>query len=165
MIAAVDKNMAIGGPLGIPWYLPEDLKRFKHFTSHQTVLMGRKTFDFIGRPLVNRKCLVLTKNPKWRLPIGNEFSKTHIISNVLQAIDLCDSETMWVIGGAEIYSLMMPVTSTIELTELNTEMPRKEITAWFPGIPPEFNVTSREKHQGPQFSFEYVRYDRSQKEG
>ena len=160
MIAAMDKNMAIGGPIGIPWYLPEDLKRFKQFTSHQTVLMGRRTFDSIGRPLVNRKCLVLTKNSRWRLPVGGEFSKTHIISQVEQAIELCESETLWVIGGGEIYSLMMPMTTRIELTELKTEMPREEVTTWFPDIPPEFKVTSREPHRGPEFSFEYVRYDR-----
>lgn len=98
----------IGRGGDLPWHLPEDLKLFKRTTSGHPILMGRKTYESIGRPLPKRRNLVLTRDPSW------SADGVEVLHEVNEARELIgDDETLFVIGGAEIYRIFLP-----ELDEL-----------------------------------------------
>lgn len=98
MIVAYDLNRCIGANNTIPWHLPEDMKFFKEMTVGKTVIMGRKTYESIGRPLPNRRNLVVSKTmvPSPGIDVYNS------LANCL-AFGLLDTEEAWIIGGAQIY--------------------------------------------------------------
>ena len=113
LIAAVDKMYGIGYQGQLLWNLPADMAYFRKKTLGYSVLMGRKTFDSIGKPLKDRRNFVLTRQ-SLNIPgveVIHDFSKLH------------DSEEIMVIGGAEIYSLCMPYAKRILLTEVDAELP------------------------------------------
>jgi dihydrofolate reductase len=107
-------NGIIGRDGGLPWRLPEDLKRFKAMTMGKPMVMGRKTFESFPRPLPGRRHLVLTRDPAWAAE-GAE-----VVRSVDEAIATAgDVEEIAVIGGAEIFALFMPLADRIELTEVH----------------------------------------------
>lgn len=114
-IVAMADNGVIGRDNGLPWHLPDDLKRFKALTMGHALLMGRKTFDSIGKPLPGRRNLVLTRNARWAAP-GVEAVQT-----LDEALATAAASTLFVIGGAEVFSLAWPVVSRLELTEVHAE--------------------------------------------
>ena len=114
-IVAMADNGVIGRDNGLPWHLPEDLKRFKALTMGHALLMGRRTYDSIGRPLPGRRNLVLTRNPGWQAP-GCER-----VGSLEDARGRAGYATLFVIGGAEVFSLCWPVIGRIELTEVHAE--------------------------------------------
>ena len=111
IIAALAENGVIGRAGGLPWHLPDDLKRFKTLTMGRPLLMGRRTFESIGRPLPGRRNLVLTRGSK-ELPAGAEG-----VATLALAMEKCaaDSE-LCVIGGAEVYRQALPLAVRLELT-------------------------------------------------
>ena len=111
-ITAMAENRVIGNHNTIPWHLPEDFKWFKKTTMGQTLLMGRKTFDSIGRPLPGRQTIVLSRN---QLSIPN----TQTINTVESIESVATSDTIWIAGGAEIYQLMLPKCSDLYLTRVH----------------------------------------------
>ncbi|MAI44148.1 MAG: dihydrofolate reductase [Puniceicoccaceae bacterium] len=111
-IAAMAENRVIGNHNTIPWHLPEDFKWFKKTTMGQTLLMGRKTFDSIGRPLPGRQTIILSRN---QLSIPNTQTVNTIES--IESVATCD--TIWIAGGAEIYQLMLPKCSDLYLTRVH----------------------------------------------
>jgi dihydrofolate reductase len=116
-IVAMADNGVIGRGNGLPWHLPDDLKRFKALTMGHALLMGRRTHDSIGRALPGRRNLVLTRNPSWRAP-GCEA-----VSSPQAALDgLGPEQTLFVIGGAEIFSACWPIVGVLELTEVHAEV-------------------------------------------
>lgn len=129
LIAAYDLSRAIGRAGKLPWHLPSDLKRFKQLTVGQSVLMGRKTFDSIGKPLVDRQNLVLSRDPVWNSPGAIR------VGAFSEALALVQSPTLWVIGGAEIYRLTIQIAHRMELTEVAVATP--DADAWFPDWNPE----------------------------
>jgi dihydrofolate reductase len=107
-------NGVIGKEGGLPWHLPEDLKRFKAMTTSKPMVMGRKTFESFPKLLVGRRHIVLTRDPEWSAP-GAE-----VVRSVEEAIALVgEAEEIAVIGGAEVYRLFMDRANRIELTEVH----------------------------------------------
>ncbi len=114
LIAAISTNLVIGSRNRLPWYIPEDLKNFKHLTMGKPILMGRKTFESIGRALPGRVNIVLTRNQNYR-PAGCRIFSN--IADALQAFAECSE--MMVIGGASFYEQMLPVADTMYLTVID----------------------------------------------
>jgi dihydrofolate reductase len=112
-IVAMADNGVIGRDNGLPWRLPDDLKRFKSLTTGHALLMGRKTWDSIGRALPGRRNLVLTRDRSWRAPGAMP------VHSVDEALMQASGATLFVIGGAEVFSLAWPVVDRVELTEVH----------------------------------------------
>ena len=112
-IVAMADNGVIGRGNGLPWHLPDDLKRFKALTMGHAMLMGRKTWDSIGRALPGRRSLVLTRNADWGAP-GAER-----VATLQEAVERAGEATLFVIGGAELFSIAWPVIGRLELTEVH----------------------------------------------
>jgi dihydrofolate reductase len=127
LIAAVARNGVIGRDGRLPWRLPEDLKRFKRLTLGNTVLMGRKTWDSLGRPLPERDNWVLSRDPGFA-PDGARLFRS--LDQALAAP--CRGELI-VIGGAELYLQTLPLASRLELTEVEAEV---EGDTHFPAFDP-----------------------------
>ncbi len=115
-IVAMADNGVIGRGNGLPWHLPDDLKRFKALTMGHALLMGRRTYDSIGRALPGRLNLVLTRNAGWRAP-GCEAVRS-IDAARARAAGL----TLFVIGGAEVFALSWPIVGRLELTEVHADV-------------------------------------------
>src|SRR6266850_7218991 len=111
VVAATD-NGVIGRDGRLPWHLPDDLKRFKSLTLGKPVLMGRKTYESIGKPLVDRPNIVLTRNPGWETP------HVIVVHSLAEALKRARPATeLMVIGGADIFALCLPLTRRIHLTQ------------------------------------------------
>ena len=131
IIAAVDRNMAIGFQNKLLFWLPNDLKRFKALTTGNTIIMGRKTFESLPKgALPNRRNVVLSTNPK------AEFLGAEVFSSLEAALKSCnDNEHVYIIGGESIYRQAIDVADELCLTEIDGEAP--EADAFFPmSIPP-----------------------------
>ncbi|MCL6486723.1 dihydrofolate reductase [Janthinobacterium lividum] len=125
IIVATDQQGGIGINNTLPWTLPEDLAHFKRLTTGHPILMGRKTFDSIGRPLPNRRNIVITRNAQWR----HEGVET--AASLEEAIALLDGAEGYVIGGAEIYKQALPLTQRVIITEIGQTF---DCDAFFPAI-------------------------------
>ena len=112
LVVARAQNGVIGRGGKLPWHLPADLKRFKALTMGSAMLMGRKTFDSLPGLLPGRRHIVLTRDPDWSAPGAD------VVHSVPEAIALADDEPLSVIGGAEIFAIMLPRADTVELTEV-----------------------------------------------
>ena len=129
LIVAMAQNGVIGRDNSMPWRLPEDLKRFRAFTLGKPILMGRKTFESIGRPLEGRTNLVLTRDRSWFAP------GVVVVHSVEEALTQAStSDELVVIGGAEIYRLVLPFARRIYLTHVHADV-QGDITF------PEFDAT------------------------
>lgn len=124
LVAALDRNRAIGRGGQLPWHLPDDLKRFKQLTLDHTILMGRKTAEALGRALPKRRNLVLTR--------GNllPFAGMSRVGSVDEAIALAAGEALMVIGGGEVYALTLERATHLQLTHVHTEV--TDADAFFP---------------------------------
>ena len=156
LIAAMAQNRVIGIENRLPWKLPEDLAHFKALTLGHPVLMGRKTFESLGRPLPGRRNIVITRNSDYQ-PSGCEFA-----ASIPEAIALClEAEEIFFIGGAELYKQVLPLTDRLYLTEVQVEA---QGDAWFPDYDcSAFRETSRESHTGEKgdaLAFDFVVYER-----
>lgn len=151
LIAAVARNGIIGSNNSLPWRLRDDLRRFKTITSGHTVLMGRKTFESIGRPLPNRTNLVLTRRT-------DEIDGVELIHS-LDALQ--EHDDVFVIGGAEVYAQTINDADTLYITEVAADVAGD---ARFPGIEPSlWREVSREHHSADdenQYDVDYVVYQR-----
>ena len=127
LVAAIASNNVIGKENSLPWNIPEDLKRFKQMTSGHTILMGRKTFDSIGRPLPNRQNIVMTKDENF------EREGIKVINDFDEALELIkeSNEDIFVIGGSKIYELFEPVANSLAITRILKDF---EGDAFFPDI-------------------------------
>jgi dihydrofolate reductase len=127
LVAAIASNNVIGKENSLPWNIPEDLKRFKQMTSGHTILMGRKTFDSIGRPLPNRQNIVMTKDENF------EKEGIKVINDFDEALELIkeSNEDIFIIGGSKIYELFEPVANSLAITRILKDF---EGDAFFPDI-------------------------------
>ncbi len=156
LIAAVAQNRVIGIENRLPWKLPEDLAHFKELTLGHPILMGRKTFESLGRPLPGRRNIVITRNADYP-PAGCE-----IAASIPKAIALCaEAKEIFFIGGAELYKQVLPLVDRLYLTEVQIEA---QGDAWFPDYDRSvFRETSRESHTGEKgdaLAFDFVVYER-----
>lgn len=129
IIVAIAENNGIGKNNQLLWHLPGDLKHFKTTTSGHTVIMGRKTFDSVGKPLPNRRNIVITRAADLEIP-GAE-----VVNTLEAAIALCDpDEEVFIVGGAQIYKMAMDITDKIYLTVVKSHF---DADTFFPAIDPD----------------------------
>lgn len=142
-LAAVDRNLVLGDETGIPWHLPTDLKRFRRLTLGKPIVMGRTTFEHIGRPLDRRPNVVLSRRPDFR-PEG-----VLVARSMDEAVRLAgDVPELVVIGGGEVFAVALPLVNRLYLTFVDGEFPG---TAYFPTqipTPPghAWHLAHRESH-------------------
>ncbi|HTM98802.1 MAG TPA: dihydrofolate reductase [Pedobacter sp.] len=143
IVVAISENNAIGKDNQLLWHLPADLKHFKEITTGHTIIMGRKTYDSIGKPLPNRRSIVITKNASLVIP-GVE-----VVTSVANAFELCkQEEEVFVIGGAEIYRQSLAYATHIYLTRVHQEY---GADTFFPEIDPsEWKELNSITHQADQ---------------
>lgn len=158
IIVAVAKNNVIGKDNKLIWHLPEDLKRFKRLTTGHTIIMGRKTFESLGRVLPNRKHIVLCNDAEMNIDDENV--------EVIDSIDKIEKyenseEENFVIGGASIYKLLLPKASKLYITKINQEF---DGDVYFPEIDEnEWKIVEREqgiKEEKNPYDYEYITYVR-----
>jgi dihydrofolate reductase len=123
LIAAMGKNRAIGLAGRMPWHLPAELQHFKQVTMSKTIVMGRKTWQAIGRPLPGRQNIVISRNSDFQAD-GVEVS-----GSLTDAIELAKSDEVMVIGGGQLYVLGLPLAQRMILTLIDIE---PEADTWFP---------------------------------
>jgi dihydrofolate reductase len=169
LIAALDRNFAIGRGNALPWHLPDDLKRFKALTLGKPVLMGRKTAESLGRALPGRMNLVLSRGG------AAPFPGMRMVASIADAI--ADASGHWdcndkrnaenagelcVIGGGEIYALALPLATHMYLTHVDTAV--DDCDAFFPAFDPaDWRTVAREPRPADAkhgFAFEFVDYVR-----
>ena len=115
IIVAIAENNAIGKGNQLLWRMPADLKHFKDATTGHTVIMGRKTFDSVGKPLPNRRNIVVTRN------VALQIEGVEVVNTLEKAISLCnENEEVFIVGGAEIYKMAMDLTDKIYLTVIHS---------------------------------------------
>jgi dihydrofolate reductase len=152
LIAAVADNGCIGKKNQLPWYLPEDLKRFKQLTTGKVVLMGRRTWESLPekfRPLPNRTNVVITRQPNFTVPAGVE-----VYPDITAALQKHSGDELFIIGGAEIYKQTIGAADTLFITEVHQTI---DGDAFFPTIDKAaWKETSRENFAG----FSFVTYSK-----
>ncbi|MBH5317743.1 dihydrofolate reductase [Paenibacillus sp. GSMTC-2017] len=157
LIAAMDRNRAIGVDNKMPWHLPAEMAFFKATTTGKTVLMGRKTYESLGRPLPNRKNVILTRQPNLVIE-GCE-----VVHSVEETIQQFGNEELMVIGGAEIYSLFLPFADTLLVTDVEVEI--ESADAFFPTFSMiEWQLVEskfREKDEKNKFNFTWQHFKRN----
>jgi dihydrofolate reductase len=145
-IAAVAANGVIGTGNDIPWRIPADWQRFKALTMGHVLVMGRKTYDSIGRPLPGRTTFVITRDRMWR---GDGVRAVPSVAEALNQARLLHPKIIFVAGGGEIYRAVWDLLTGLEITEVD-QRPAGEVT--FPTIDPsEWIETSREAREGYSF--------------
>jgi dihydrofolate reductase len=155
VIAALAKNRVIGIANRLPWKLPEDLAYFKTLTLGHAILMGRKTFESLGRPLPGRSNIVITRNTDYQA-VG-----CLVATSISAALALCaDGDEVFFIGGAELYAQVIPLAHRLYLTEVDIEASGD---AWFPDYDQSaWREISRESHRGQKgdaLKFDFVLYE------
>lgn len=149
LLAAVGSNGVIGTDNAMPWHLPEDFAFFKRTTMGHAMLMGRKTFDSIGRALPGRRTIVITRQLGWSHP---DVETSHSLAEALALAG--PSAEVFVCGGGEVYAEAMPLAGRLLITEVD-QAPEGDVR--FPDIDPAvWQPTSRERRQG----FSWVSYER-----
>jgi dihydrofolate reductase len=146
IIVATDKNHGIGVNNQLPWHLPEDLAHFKRTTSGHPILMGRKTFDSIGRPLPKRQNIVITRNANWT------HEGVNTVTSIQDALTLVEGQTAFVIGGAEIYQQALAFAQQLIVTEIQQTyqcdafFPKIDLTIWQEKSRENFVAESNQSH-------------------
>lgn len=156
VIVAASENGVIGRGGAMPWRIPEDLKRFKALTMGSPVVMGRKTWDSIGRPLPGRENVVVTRQPL-------VLAGATVVHSLDEALEHCRSRgtaDCFVIGGGEIYAQALPRADVVHLTRIHQ---RFDGDARFPALGPEWREVAREARlqESPErLRFDFVTYER-----
>lgn len=152
LIAAVARNGAIGAGNALLWRLPADLQHFKRTTLGHPIIMGRKTFDSIGKPLPGRRNIVVTRNARW------QQADVEAVSSLQDALALLPPDShAYVIGGGELYALALPLADELVLTEVDADFagdtffPKWERSAY-----KELERSSHTSEQG--WAYHFVRY-------
>lgn len=159
IIAAIDINNAIGNDNQLLWHLPLDLKRFKFLTQNHVIVMGRKTFDSLGRPLPNRLNMVISSNTDYKVPENVLLFSS--LSESLEAALIKDSNP-YIIGGGSIYKQFLEYADTLEITLVHTQMEKAD--TYFPKIDfSKWNKTFEEFHSkddNHSYEFSFITYQR-----
>ena len=146
-------NGVIGREGALPWHIPADLKRFKALTMGQPMIMGRKTFESFGKPLPGRRHIVLTRKADWCAE-GAEVAPSPAKALAMAGPDA------WVIGGAEVFALLLPRCDRVELTEVHADFAGDAV---MPPLGPEWHEVAREEHPAADghLAFAFVTLDRA----
>lgn len=156
IVVAIDERGGIGKDNQLLWHLPADLKHFKQITSGYPVIMGRKTYDSIGRPLPNRRNIIISRQQDLKI------EGTEVLNSLEAAIELVkNEEKAFIIGGAEIFAAAMPRVGTIHLTVVHAGF---EADTFFPQIrDDEWIKLDEESHQPDEknaFPYTFITYRR-----
>ncbi|WP_158826400.1 dihydrofolate reductase [Mucilaginibacter lacusdianchii] len=154
-IVAIAENNAIGKNNQLLWHLPNDLKHFKDVTAGHSIIMGRKTFDSVGKPLPKRRNIIVTRQPI-------KIEGCEVVSSIEDGLTLCKGEEeVFIGGGAEIYRQAMHLTNRIYLTIVHKNF---EADTFFPELNPnEWTETSREKFEPDErnpFPYSFITLNR-----
>ena len=158
IIVAKAKNNTIGKDNKLLWHIPDDLRRFKELTTNHNIIMGRKTFESIGKILPNRKHIIFSQNPDFKIDNEN-IEIVHSMLQIQQYIE--DENENFVIGGAMIYNLLMPYVTKMYVTEIDkdfegdTVFPRINTGVW-----QEVSREDGPKDEENDFKYQYVVYKR-----
>ena len=149
VLAAVGANLAIGRDGNMPWHLPEDLSHFKATTMGHVMVMGRRTYESIGRALPGRRTIVITHQQGWHA------ASVEVAHSLPEALALAGPADVFVVGGSDVYRQAMPFADQMLLTEIDQS---PEADAFFPTFSPEdWRESAREAHDG----FAFVTYERT----
>ena len=153
IVAAVARNGVIGVDGGLPWHLPDDLRRFKALTMGHVLVMGRRTYESIGRPLPGRTTIVVTRRPDWSAG-ADEVMRARDVPGALELAREIDDE-VFVVGGGQIYEEALPLADRLDLTlvdqepEGDTLFPDVDWSSW------------REVRREPGDGLAFVTYERA----
>ena len=150
-IVAHDLNRAIGGGNDLLWHLPNDLKYFKEKTRGFPIIMGRKTFDSLGRPLPGRRNMVVTRQADW------SAEGVEVFATVEAAVAALEGADGFIVGGGEIYRLALPLVDVLYATVVHTQI--KGADTWFPEYLDQFAEVAREDHPADErhaFAYSFV---------
>jgi dihydrofolate reductase len=157
IIASIGKNNELGNNNKLLWHLPDDLKNFKETTSGHTIVMGKKTFESIGKPLPNRKNIILTRDKNYKV---DGCTVAHSIDEILDLTK--NDKEIFIIGGGEIYKLFLPIADKLYLTEVDTTL---EADTFFPkfdkGNWKLLNSLPHGKDEKHNYSFKMCIYEKS----
>lgn len=173
IIAAIGRNRVIGIDGNLPWHLPRDFAWFKSCTQGKAIIMGRKTFESLGRPLPKRLNIVISRNP----PSHNEHDNVLWATSLPQAIDMAQAQAdtwgdeIMIIGGGEIYTQALSIADRLYLTEVNYApengdafFPEFDATQWqrqiIESYPQEHIPETEKEAEIIRPSFDIVQYDR-----
>jgi dihydrofolate reductase len=155
LVAAVAANGIIGANGQLPWHIPEELKHFKQLTLGHPVIMGRRTWESLKRPLPQRENIVVTRTP------GYEAPGAAVAASLEAALALCAGESVaFVIGGTQLFKESLPIAAGMVLTEIQRDY---EGDTWFPAWDrSQWKETQREAHTaGDGTRFDFVRYEKN----
>ena len=163
LIVAAAENGVIGRDNQLPWHLPEDLGYFKRVTMGKPIVMGRKTYESIGRPLPGRTNIVITRNPDWQAEGVRALPDMEAALALAEEIALIDgAEELMVIGGAEIYAAALPLADRIYLTRVHADV---DGDAWLPEIDwSQWQELGRERHSASDsnpYDYSFLVYGRA----
>ncbi|MGM9943304.1 MAG: type 3 dihydrofolate reductase [Lysinibacillus sp.] len=153
LIVALDKNRVIGLNNAMPWHLPGELQYFKETTMGKPIIMGRKTFESIGRPLPGRRNIVITRNPQY------DAEGIELALSLDEAIKLAgDVEEIMIIGGQQIFTESLPLADRLYITEIDHEF---EGDTYFPEYEGWQKVSCQQPIQTPDgYTFQYCIYEK-----
>ena len=154
LVVAMDAQRGIGVDNQLPWHLPEDLAHFKRVTLERPIIMGRKTFDSIGRPLPKRRNIVVTRNSGW------SHEGVEVAGSLAEAIAVAGDGPSSIIGGAQIFNEALPLADRMIVTHIDAVY---RCDTFFPEIDPAvWTVTAREEHRSADgIAFAFVTYERN----
>lgn len=159
-IVAIDKNYTIGKDNTIPWHLPADLRYFKKTTLHCPIIMGRKCYESIGRPLPKRLNIVITRNPDY---VAEGCTVVHSLAEAIQVAKASNPSEIFLIGGGEIYREGLPLCKQVYLTKVDTIV--KEAAVFFPRLSAvDWQLQQEEKHEADEknpHDYAFCRYQRT----
>ena len=152
-IVAVDENWAIGRQGNLLCYLPADMRHFKQVTMGSSIVMGRKTFEsFPRRPLPGRQNIVITRNADWHYPGAT------VVHSLEDAIQAAETDTVFIIGGAQVYEQALPLVDVLHLTMIHACWASAD--AFFPKLnPDEWQEVDREHHESDSrnaYEFDFI---------
>jgi dihydrofolate reductase len=153
LVVAMDAQRGIGVDNQLPWHLPEDLAHFKRVTLDRPIIMGRKTFDSIGRPLPRRRNIVVTRNRDWC------YGGVDVAASLEEAVALAGDVPSSIIGGAQIFNEALPLADRMIVTHIDAVY---RCDTFFPEIDPAvWTVSAREEHVSSDgVAFSFVTYEK-----
>lgn len=153
IIVAISQNNAIGKDNALLWNIPEDLKHFKNITSGHTIIMGRKTFESIGRPLPKRRNIIITRDASYT------HEGIEVVNSLIKALDTCKYEDeVFIIGGGEVYKQALPFADKLYVTHVEKEF---EGDTFFPEInKDEWVEISNEEHFENEPPYKFTVYEK-----
>ncbi len=162
IIAAIGKNRELGKDNKLLWHIPQDLKHFKKLTQNHVVIMGRKTFQSIGKPLPKRVNIIITRNKNFSPPsclVVNSFEKA-----LKEAKKREKKGEVFVIGGGEIYKQAISIADKLYLTIVDTRLPagqeNSEADTYFPDYSDFRKIVHKEKSEDANYSYTFLELER-----